>query len=98
MRKYKSKRVTIHSDQSTDIPIQTIYQLAECIQLKPVQATKFHIVNSSSVHSNIKQPTVLSTDRVIVYFFPKSYIARVSVDPFGFSFSTLLYVLCAFSE
>ena len=30
---------------------QYIYQLAECIQLKPVQATKIYLVDRISVHS-----------------------------------------------
>ena len=34
---------------------QYIYQLAECIQLKPVQATKIHLEDSIIVHFNIKQ-------------------------------------------
>ena len=42
---------------------QYIYKLADCIQLKPVQATKTHLVDSISVHSNIKQRTVLPTER-----------------------------------
>ena len=58
---------------------QFIYQLTECIQLKPVQATKIHLVDSISVHSNIKQRTVLPTERVIVYFLPKSFIAKPSI-------------------
>ena len=33
---------------------QFIHLLAECIQLKPVQATEIHFVDSISVHSNIK--------------------------------------------
>ena len=43
---------------------QYIYQLAECMQLKPVQATKIHLEDSigDSVHSNIKQRTVLPTE------------------------------------
>ena len=40
---------------------QNIFQLPECIQLKPVQATQVHFVDSISVHSSIKQRTVLST-------------------------------------
>ena len=44
-----------------------------------VQATKIHLVDSISEHSNIKQLTVLPTERVIVYFFHKSYIAKLSI-------------------
>ena len=36
---------------------QYIYHLAECIQLKPVQATKIHLVDSIS-YSPIKQNSV----------------------------------------
>ena len=43
-----------------------IYQLAECIQLKPVQATSCR--PSNSVHSKVIQRTVLPTERFIVYF------------------------------
>ena len=67
---------------------QYICQLAECIQLKPVQATKTHLVDSISVHSNIKQRTVLPTERVIVYFLPKSYLS-ITIIIFTFP---LLYV------
>ena len=38
--------------------------------MKPVQATKIHLVNSICVHSNIKQRTVLPTERVT--FFPRA--------------------------
>ena len=34
---------------------QYIYQLAECIQLKPVQATKIHLVDSK-INSKYKDP------------------------------------------
>ena len=67
---------------------QYIYQLAEYIQLKPVQATKIHLVDSISVHSNIKQRTVLPTERVIVYFLAKSYIAELSIH----HYKNFLYV------
>ena len=33
---------------------QYIYQLAECIQLKPVQATEIHLVDCINVHFKIK--------------------------------------------
>ena len=65
---------------------QYIYHPAERLQLKPVQATKIHLVDSISVHSNIKQRTVLPTKRVIVYFLPKSYIAKLSITIKIFTF------------
>ena len=58
---------------------QYVYQLAECIQMKPVQPTKIHLVDSISVHSNTKQRTVLPTERVIVYFLAMSYITKLSI-------------------
>ena len=74
---------------------QYIYQLAECIHLKPFQATKTHLVDSISVHSNIKQHTVLPTERVIVYFLPKSYIAKLSIYHYkSFHISPLVCVHC----
>ena len=74
---------------------QYIYQLAKCIQLKPVQATEIHLVDSISVHSNIKLRTVLPTERVIVYFLPKSYIAKLSICHYKiFHISPLVCVLC----
>ena len=71
---------------------QYICQLAECIQLSPVQATKTHLVDSISLHSNIKKRTVLPTERVIVTFCPilisQNYLS-ITIKVFTFP---LLYV------
>ena len=73
---------------------QYIYQLAEYIQLKPVQATKIHLVDSIFVYSNITNDTVLPTERVIVYFLPKSYIVKLSIYHYeNFHISPLVCVL-----
>ena len=69
------------------------YLLAECIGLRPVQATRIHLVDSISVHSNITQHTVLPTERVIVYFLPRSYIAKLSIYHCNFHISPL--VMCS---
>ena len=45
---------------------QYIYLQVECIQLRPVQATKNHLVDSISVYSNIVRCTVLPTESLIV--------------------------------
>ena len=58
----------------------TFISYADCIQLKPVQANKIHLVDSINVHSNIEQRTVLPTERVIVYFLSKRHIAEVSIN------------------
>ena len=76
---------------------QYIYHLAECIQLKPGQATRTHHVDSISVHSNIEQLTVLPPERVIVCFFPDSYIAKLSIYHYkSFQISALVCVLCGY--
>ena len=95
----KTHRELILEEKYDEAPGQKIKQyileLAECIQLKPVQATKIHLVDSISVHSNIKQRTVLPTERVIVYFLPKSYIAKLSIYHYrSFHISPLVCVLC----
>jgi len=58
---------------------QYIYQLAECIELKPVRVTKIHLVDGISVHNNIRQRTVLPTERVIVYFFAQDLYRKTIV-------------------
>ena len=60
-----------------------------------VQGTKIHLVDSISVHSNIKQRTVLLTERVIVYFLPKSYIAKLSIYHYkNVPIASVVCVLC----
>ena len=63
--------------------------------MKPVQVTKIHFVDSTSVNYNLKQRIVLPTERVTVYFLPKSYIAKLSIYHYKkFHISSLVCVLC----
>ena len=63
--------------------------------MKPGQATRTHHVDSISVHSNIEQLTVLPPERVIVCFFPDSYIAKLSIYHYkNLHISPLVCVLC----
>ena len=78
---------------------QCIYQLAECIQLKPVQATKLHLLDSISVHSSMKQRTVLSLRELLYTFWPRAisqnYLS-ITIDIF-----TCLYVftlMCSYDD
>ena len=73
---------------------QYIYQLAESIQLKPVQPTKIHLIDSISKYSNIKQRTFSPTERVIVYFLLKSYIAKLSIYHYKNFHISCMYSLC----
>ena len=67
----KSERLAISS------PIRrSSGQLAECILLKPVQRL---LVDSIRVHSNIKQRTAFSTERVVVYFLSKAFYASTTL-------------------
>ena len=60
---------------------QFICQLAECIQLKPVQATKTYFVNRITVHSNIKTAySFAHWEGYCILFVPKSYIAKLSTN------------------
>ena len=65
---------------------QYIYQLAECIQLKSVPATKIHLVDSISVHFNIIQRTVLPTENYL----------SITIKLFTFTLCAyiIIYVLC----
>ena len=77
---------------------QYMYQLAETTQLKLVQATKIHLVANISVQSNIKQRTVLPTERDFVYFLPKSYIPKLSIYHYkNVHISPLVCVLCVYN-